>query len=208
MRRESNVRTASFARVRTTLFACALALACPGAALAQDRGATLSGRVTDAQGAAIPGATVTLYARSHTQLRLSATTDAAGAYRIGQLAPGAYLVEAEAEGFAPGAAREVAVARGAQATLDVRLEVAGVSEQVVVTAADAPQTVEEVSKAVTVVGRRELEERDEPTIAEALRTVPGLRVQQLGGPGALTSIKTRGQNSSIPARRHSPFPGA
>ena len=28
--------------------------------------------------------------------------------------------------------------------------------------------------------------------AEALRTVPGLRVQQLGGPGSFTSIKTRG----------------
>ena len=77
----------------------------------------------------------------------------------------------------------------------MRLEVAGVSTEVVVTAADAPQTVDEVSKAVTVVGRRELEDRDEATIAEALRTVPGLRVQQLGGPGALTSIKTRGLRS-------------
>src|SRR5207248_4899682 len=54
---------------------------------------------------------------------------------------------------------------------------------------------DEVSKAVTVVSRREMEERDEATIADALRTVPGLRVQQLGGPGALASVKTRGLRS-------------
>ena len=40
--------------------------------------------------------------------------------------------------------------------------------------------------------RREIDERDESTIAESLRTVPGLRVQQLGGPGSFMSIKTRG----------------
>ena len=188
MRRESFIRT--------TLYACALALACFATAHAQDHGATLSGRVTDPQGAALPRANVTLYARGRTQLRLSTTTDQGGAYRFERLAPGAYLVEAEAEGFASSAAREVTVSRGGgQATLDVRLEVAGVSTEVVVTAADAPQTVDEVSKAVTVVGRRELEDRDEATIAGALRTVPGLRVQQLGGPGALTSIKTRGLRS-------------
>jgi vitamin B12 transporter len=63
---------------------------------------------------------------------------------------------------------------------------------VVVTASDTPQSVDEVSKAVTVVGRQEIDERDESAIAESLRTVPGLRVQQLGGPGSFTSIKTRG----------------
>src|SRR5256885_13506046 len=54
------------------------------------------------------------------------------------------------------------------------------------------QSVDEVSKAVTVVDRKEIDERDELAIAESLRTVPGLRVQQLGGPGSFTSIKTRG----------------
>ena len=187
MRRESFIRT--------FLTACALALACFATAHAQGRGATVSGRVTDPQGAAIQGASVTIYARARTQLRLSTTTDAQGAYRFELLAPGEYLIEAEANGFARSAARTVTVARDSQSTLDVRLEVAAVSEQVVVTAADSPQTVDEVSKAVNVVNRRELEDRDEPTIAEALRTVPGLRVQQLGGPGSLTSIKIRGLRS-------------
>jgi iron complex outermembrane receptor protein len=182
--------------IRTIVFACALLLASVAHAWAQGvGGASVAGRVTDPQGAGLAGASVTLRARERTQLRFSTTTDAAGAYRFEHLAAGAYLVETEAEGFAPAAAREVVVGRNAAATLDVRLEVAGVSAEVVVIAADTPQTVDEVSKAVTVVSRRELEERDEATIADALRTVPGLRVQQLGGPGALTSIKTRGLRS-------------
>ena len=47
-------------------------------------------------------------------------------------------------------------------------------------------------KPVTVVDQQDMDERDESAIAESLRTVPGLRVQQLGGPGSFTSIKTRG----------------
>ncbi len=162
---------------------------------AQATGASISGTVKDPQGAALRGATVTLYARGRTQVRLSTGTDDAGAYRFERLAPGEYILEAEATGFARAVALPITVARGAQASLDFTLEVAGVSTEVVVTAADSPQTVDEVSKAVNVVGRREMDERDEATIADSLRTVPGLRVQQLGGPGSLTSIKTRGLRS-------------
>ena len=186
---------------RTFVIVCTLLLAACLPALAQaQQGATLSGRVTDPQGAALPGATVTLHERARTRGRLSTVTDAAGAYRFERLAPGEYLVEVDARGFAAGVAQAVNVARDSAATLDVRLEVAGVAAEVVVTASDTPQTVDEVSKAVTTVSRREIEERDEATIADALTTVPGLRVQQLGGPGSLVSIKTRGlrnQDTSV-----------
>jgi vitamin B12 transporter len=187
---------------RTFVIVCALlAAAClPASARAQQQGATLSGRVTDAQGAGLPGAFVRLHERARTQGRLSTVTDASGAYRFERLAPGEYLVEVEARGFAPGAAQPFTVARDAAATLDVRLEVAGVAAEVVVTASDTPQTVDEVSKAVTSITRREIEERDEATLTDALTTVPGLRVQQLGGPGSLVSVKTRGlrnQDTSV-----------
>jgi vitamin B12 transporter len=127
-------------------------------------------------------------------------TDASGAYRFERLAPGEYLVEVEARGFAPGAAQTVTLARDVASTHDVRLEVAGVAAEVVVTASDTPQTVDEVSKAITSVTGREIEERDEATLTDALTTVPGLRVQQLGGPGSLVSVKTRGlrnQDTSV-----------
>src|SRR6266850_993041 len=169
-----------------------LALTHSALALAQTNSNTsLAGQVKDPQGASVPGATVTLYARERT-LRLSTSTDPTGTYRFERLGPGEYLVEAKAEGLASANGQRVVVERGQTAMLDIRLELSGVRSTVVITASDTPQSVDEVSKAVSVVDQQEIDERDESAIAEALRTVPGLRVQQLGGPGSFTSIKTRG----------------
>ena len=153
--------------------------------------AAIDGHVKDPQGANLPGAAVTLYSRDRT-LNLVTATDSNGAYSFKNLAPGEYLVEAVASGFALGTAQPVALTRGQTMTLDVALELSGLRSSVVITASDTRQTVDEVSKALTVVDTQEIEERDEIGIPESLRVVPGLRVQQLGGPGAFTSIKTRG----------------
>src|SRR5437773_8893294 len=172
----------------------AFALAESSPALVQTKGnsnTSLTGHVKDPQGANLPGAFVTLYARER-NFSLTTTTDSTGTYGFEKLAPGEYLVEAEAEGFASASAQRVVVERGQTSILDIPLGFSGVRSTVVVTASDTPQSVDEVSKAVTVVDRKEIDERDESAIAESLRTVPGLRVQQLGGPGSFTSIKTRG----------------
>jgi iron complex outermembrane receptor protein len=147
--------------------------------------------IKDPHGANLPGATVRLYGRERS-FSLQAVTDANGEYNFKDLAPGEYLIEAEAPGFARASATTLKVERGKTTTLDTRLELSSLRSTVVVTASDTPQTVDEVSKALTVVGDQEIDERDELAIPEALRVVPGLRVQQLGGPGSLTSIKTRG----------------
>src|SRR5688572_13294678 len=158
---------------------------------AQTSNATISGHVKDPQGASLPGAKVTLYGRDRT-FNLVTTTDSNGAYGFKHLAVGEYLVEAEANGFALASAQSVTVARGETTTLDIALQLSGLRTSVVVTASDTTQTVDEVSKALTVVDTQEIEERAEMSITEALRVVPGLRVQQLGGPGSFTSIKMRG----------------
>ena len=179
-------------RLTAIAFALVFALAQSVPALAQTSNTTtITGHVKDPQGASLPGATVTLYGRERT-FRLTTITDSLGTYRFEKLAPGEYLIEAEAEGFASASARRIVVERGQAATIDIPLELSGVRSTVVVTASDTPQSVDEVSKAVTVVDQQEIDERDESAIAESLRTVPGLRVQQLGGPGSFTSIKTRG----------------
>lgn len=173
-------------------FALVMVLAHSALASAQTGGnASLAGSVKDPQGASLPGVTVTLYARTR-NFRLSTSTDSSGSYRFERLAPGEYLVEAQAEGLVSASAQQIVVERGQAATLDIPLELSGVRSTVVVTASDSPQSVDEVSKAVTVVSRQEIDERDETAISDALRIVPGLRVQQLGGPGSFTSIKTRG----------------
>src|SRR5215203_335158 len=106
MRREILNRT--FVIVSALIVAACL----PALAHARQPGATLSGRVTDAQGAGLAGAGVTLYERTRMPGRLSTATDSSGAYRFERLAPGEYLVEVEARGFAP-AAQVVTVARDA-----------------------------------------------------------------------------------------------
>lgn len=168
----------------------ALVLACATLAAAQGA-ATIIGRVSDPQGASVAGASVTLVARDN-HAHVTATTDTTGAYRFERLAAGEYFLDVVVQGFARSAAREIRIESGSTTTLDIPLELAGVNEQVVVTASGTAQPVDEVSKAITVIGTEQIERRDEYSIAEALRTTPGLRVQQLSGPGSFTTIKTRG----------------
>ncbi|MCI0626413.1 MAG: TonB-dependent receptor [Acidobacteria bacterium] len=152
---------------------------------------SLRGTVLDPQGAGVPHAQVRLYLREN-GVQLNATTDPQGKYRFDRITAGEYVVEAEAEGFARTAAQSVQLQRGHALVLDIPLKLAGVAQEIVVTAAGSAQAGEEVSKAISVVGWQEIQARDEFSIAEALRTTAGLRYQQLGGPGALTSLKTRG----------------
>jgi vitamin B12 transporter len=176
--------------MRRVVVSILITLIVVGAAKAQ-AGAAISGFIKDPQGAHVPGATVRLYGRERS-FSLVTVTDSNGAYSFKNLAPGEYLVEAEASGFSLAPAQTIDVERGKTTTHDVKLELSGLRSAVVITASDTPQTVDEVSKALTVVADQEIDERDELAIPEALRIVPGLRVQQLGGPGSLTSIKTRG----------------
>src|SRR5436190_20475586 len=179
---------------RFIVIAFGLLLVLTHSALAQSGTTTITGHVKDPQGANLPGARVRLYGRART-FSLATTTDSTGAYSFEKLAPGEYLVEAEAQGFAAANAEQVNLEKGQTATHDISLELSGVRSTVVVTASDTPQPVDEVSKAITVVDKQDIEIRDESAVAESLRNVPGLRVQQLGGPGSFTSIKTRGLRS-------------
>lgn len=152
-------------------------------------GARLRGRVIDQSSAAVSGAIVRLSLREG--LQWAATTDANGAFSFDQLNAGEYLIETEARNFR----RQVESLRlGPQEdrTLEVTLHAAGVDEHMVVTASGTAQSVDETSKSVTVVDEEKIERRDEYSLVEALRPVPGLRVEQLGGPGAFSKIFIRG----------------
>jgi vitamin B12 transporter len=156
-----------------------------------DTGAQVIVHVTDSQNAVVVKAEVSLYTRDN-RLQMKSLTDNSGICRFQQLAPGEYLITAEALGFGRAPTQSLRVARNAEAEISLVLPLAAVNEQVVVTAQGTAQPVDEVSKAVSVIDLKQIDERDESSIAEALRNVPGLRVQQLGGPGSFTSIKTRG----------------
>jgi len=151
---------------------------------------TITGRITDQNGAAVSGADVLL--RSRAGIGLSALTDDVGAYSFKNVPAGDYVIEVRAGGFASFTSSELHFARGQSLTNDVKLSVEAVSENVVVTAAGTVQRIDEISKAITVLDDQSIEARRELTLPESLRGIPGVRVQQQGSIGALTSIRLRG----------------
>jgi iron complex outermembrane receptor protein len=64
--------------------------------------------------------------------------------------------------------------------------------EVSVIASGSQQVDGEVSKTVNIIGAQELRERADFSLVESLRSIPGFRIQQLGGFGRTANIKTRG----------------
>ena len=75
--------------------------------------------------------------------------------------------------------------------VDLSLPNPGINEVVTVSAGSS-QPIDEVSKTINVIDGQEMRDRADFSLAESLRTIPGFRVQQLGGFGKTASIKTRG----------------
>ena len=84
------------------------------------------------------------------------------------------------------------MAAGAVKTRDLALQLAGVRDQIVVTASGTPQLPEHVSKATSTIDQTDADARDAAALSDVVALTPGLRVQQLGGPGAFTTIQIRG----------------
>ncbi|MCS6805779.1 MAG: TonB-dependent receptor [Acidobacteriota bacterium] len=155
--------------------------------------AELRGRIQDEAGAVIVGASVRLSTRGG-DLRWSTVSDQSGSYQFSGLRVGDYLLEVRKPGFRP-SVLTVQVESQAQ-SVDVTLQVAGLREEVVVTPSGRPQAPDEVSKSITVLSESEIEQRDEYSLVEALRNTPGLRVQQLAGPGGFATLQFRGLRSA------------
>ncbi|MCP9494894.1 MAG: carboxypeptidase regulatory-like domain-containing protein [Pyrinomonadaceae bacterium MAG19_C2-C3] len=101
--------------------------------LAQDFRATLTGRVTDSNGAAVSGAQVTI-TNSQTNIESTATTNEEGNYTVPFLQPGDYRVTVGATGFATTVNDVLTLFTASTRTFDVALEVGGLDQTVVVTA--------------------------------------------------------------------------
>jgi hypothetical protein len=87
------------------------------------------GHVTDATGAPIAGAAVTITNRE-THLQRSATTDEEGRFNLPQLKPGTYSVAAEAQGFAAQRNDSVFSGLGQKQTINFTLKVADTKQTV------------------------------------------------------------------------------
>ena len=76
--------------------------------------------------------------------------------------------------------------------LEITLRIASLNESVVVTATGTLQREDEVAKVINTVTAEDIEAKHTLSLAEDLRGTPGVRIQQQGSPGALTTIRLRG----------------
>jgi hypothetical protein len=121
--------------MRRHLFGAAVfvLLACVSA-IAQQTTGTITGRVVDQQGAAIPGVTVTVK-NVATGFTRTETSDAEGLYRLPALPVGIYEVNAELQGFNTVSKKDVEVNVAQVQAIDFALKVAALAETVNVTGA-------------------------------------------------------------------------
>jgi len=106
-------------------------------ATAQERFGTLTGKVTDQQGAAVPGVTVTTTNNTTGEPRVF-VTDASGQYIAPDLNPGRYTVVFELTGFSKIERNDISVVLGRTFELNAQMTVGSVTETVQVTAEASP----------------------------------------------------------------------
>ena len=178
--------------MKRNILTAILVLAFPALALAQSV-TDIHGRVTDQRNANVAGAQVLLLSRSGAQF--VALTDDNGEYRFKGLPAADYVIEVQAKGFAIFTSKALYLARGQSLANDIQLQVEAVNGSVVITATGTTQNTDEISKAISVLTNQTIEQRRELTLTETVRGLPGVRVQQQGSYGALTTIRLRGQRN-------------
>ncbi len=138
---------------RLLLLVFCIFLAAAGSARAQT--ATIIGTVADQTRAVLPGATITA-TNLETGVATSAISGPAGEYRLQQLPPGKYRLQAELAGFSTVTVAEVELLVGQNATVPFALSVAQLNETLTVTG-ESPFVDTSSSQVAGNVDRRQME---------------------------------------------------
>jgi hypothetical protein len=136
-------------------FLLALLLGISGAALGQST-ATLQGTVSDAKGAVIPNATVTVRNQA-TALQRTTQTDTNGNYQVAALPSGLYTVEVQATGFKRQVVNDLNLGVASTVVKDFQTEVGSI-EQTVSISADTPIIESATTSVGTVINQRTVQE--------------------------------------------------
>jgi outer membrane receptor protein involved in Fe transport len=161
------MRRQFFGAALFVLFSCV-------AALAQQTTGTVTGRVIDQQGSAVPGATVTAKSAT-TGFTRSEVSDSEGVYRLSALPVGIYDVTAELQGFTTVSKKAVEVNIAQTQAVDFALKVAALAETVNVTGATPLiETTASSVGAVVDIKRIESIPLNGRQFANLAATVPGV----------------------------------
>ncbi len=180
--------------VAVVLFA--LLLAAMPAQAQITRGAIL-GTVRDTTGAVVPGATVTV-TNADTNVVRTGVTDAQGFYRVAALDQGRYTVRIELAGFSTVENKDVALRASSEVTIDAELKVAGLGENVTVTAQNVTVELNKTNPTIGMTTNAravvELPLAGGRNINNLILTAPN--VSSTGGQGTFAANGQRSRNNN------------
>ena len=180
-----------------------LALSCSLALAQRDLG-TLTGTVTDAQGAAIANAKIVATASETGVVSQTVTTDT-GAYTIPAVQPGTYTVSVEASGFQKAEQKGIIVVPGASGEVNFPLQV-GSSTQTIEVTASAPLLQTEspaIGQNLNAAQVSELPLGGQRTFSFLARLSPGVVPAEngardsLGGGFSANGVRSTGENNFL-----------
>ena len=178
----------------TSLATLFLLVVLTGSAFGQSDTGQILGKVTDPNGAAVPGATVTIKSVA-TGAERSATADNDGTYTVTNLQPGLYDVTTKGGSFAASTQR-VEVSTGARVSLDSQLGIQQATGEVTIVAqggVEVNTTTQELSNVVSSTQLREL-----PTLTRNAYDLVGIsgNVNPDNASGRGTGFSINGQRSA------------
>lgn len=155
--------------------------------------ASVTGRVADETGGVLPGAIVTLRDPEASGER-SAATDSNGRFTIQPVPPGTYVLSVSMSGFEALTLESVVVTAGARTSLDLRLEVSGLEDTVVVRGtarnyADAVAAKRSDDRVVDAFSADEIGRLPDKNIGETLNRIPGVSMLLEKGEGRFIQIR-------------------
>src|SRR5499426_239008 len=163
--------------------------------------AAVKGTVTDPTGAAVVGAVVSVKDLNQGAIR-TATTDSNGEFQVRLVRPGNHEITVEARGFSQYLIKDVQLTVGQTASLEVKLQVGGVTNEITVTTSAPLIEVERTQQANTIESRQvENLPNINRNMTAAVYTLPAVtnseatRTQQPGFTGfATTGFSIGGSN--------------
>src|SRR5690349_10890693 len=177
-------------RIRVLLASVLLGLALPlmivRQAAAQATSSALSGVVRDPSAAVIAGAEITV-TNSETGISRSATTNASGVFRVGELIPGNYQITVAVAGFSKETRKDIVLLVGQELGVNFALKVGALEQEIVVTG-EAPVIETTVSSVASNVTQEQL--RELPLNGRAFTDLVTLN------PGAVTPHVAQGRGAN------------
>jgi hypothetical protein len=161
-------------RVPLAAIVMAFVVAAAPSARAQVLYGSIVGNVTDATGAALPGATIVI-AQTETTLQREVVTDAAGAYNFTAVPSGTYTVTITMTGFRTFTRRDVPLSLNSVARVDAKLELGQLAETVTVLA-ESPILQTERAEVRAELHGRELQDLPVPigrNYQRVFKVIPG-----------------------------------